>query len=148
MLKTYNKIQNCYHLRYHFYQFFLFLLASSVSSAPTSNSTCCSEKKVGDILYTLAESDKEETTNKFGCKDGCVYKADEDPVDRFCFKDGILPVTCLDGNIYSDNFWINIFHIQITRFTGVMRVIVGLPIGGMSFQYVVWFDGMLDIFCF
>jgi len=76
-------------------RFFLIFLAS-VSTAPTSEK-CCSEKKVGDILYTLAESDMEKDTTKFGCKDGCVYKADEDPVDRFCFKDGDLPVTCLDG---------------------------------------------------
>lgn len=67
-----------------------------MSSAPTSDGTCCAEKKVGDILYTLVESDKEDMTKKFGCKNGCVYMADEDPVDRFCFKDGVLPVTCLD----------------------------------------------------
>jgi len=77
-------------------KFFLLLLASSVYSAPTSSS-CCDEKKVGNILYKLFESDKEDTTKNFGCKDGCVYTADEDPVDKFCFKDGGLPVTCLDG---------------------------------------------------
>ena len=80
-----------------YFQFSLIFLAS-VSAAPTSDK-CCSEKKVGDILYTLAESDMEKDTSKFGCKDGCVYKADEDPVDRFCFKDGNLPVTCLDGEV-------------------------------------------------
>ena len=79
-------------------QLFFLLLASSVSSAPTSDK-CCSEKKVGDILYTLAESDKDADTMKFGCKDGCVYTADEDPIDRFCFKDGGLPVVCLGGMI-------------------------------------------------
>ena len=52
---------------------------------------------MGDIHYTLAESDMEKDTTKFGCRDGCVYKADEYPDDRFCFKDGDLPVTCLDG---------------------------------------------------
>eukprot|EP00091_Calanus_sinicus_P016299 TRINITY_DN355_c0_g1_i4.p1 TRINITY_DN355_c0_g1~~TRINITY_DN355_c0_g1_i4.p1 ORF type:complete len:414 (-),score=164.52 TRINITY_DN355_c0_g1_i4:140-1291(-) len=74
---------------------FLVLLASSVYSAPTS-SKCCDEKKVGNILYKLFESDKEDATKNFGCKDGCVYTADEDPIDKFCFKDGELPVTCLD----------------------------------------------------
>ena len=78
-----------------YFQFFLIFLAS-VSAAPTSEK-CCSEKKVGDIHYTLAESDMEKDTTKFGCRDGCVYKADEYPDDRFCFKDGDLPVTCLDG---------------------------------------------------
>jgi len=73
----------------------LLILVASVAAAPTSDK-CCSEKKVGDILYTLAETDVDDTA-KFGCKDGCVYKAEEDPVDRFCFKDGVLPVTCLDG---------------------------------------------------
>ena len=67
-----------------------------MSAAPTSSGTCCAEKKVGDILYMLVEGDKEDKTKAFGCKDGCVYKADEDPIDRFCFKDGVLPVTCLD----------------------------------------------------
>ena len=81
-----------------FFQFFLLLLASSVSSAPTSSS-CCAEKKVGNILYTLVESDKEDTTQNFGCKDGCVYTADEDPIDKFCFKAGDLPVTCLDSEL-------------------------------------------------
>ena len=52
---------------------------------------------MGDIHYTLAKSDMEEDTTMFGCRDGCVYQADEFPVDRFCFKDGDLPVTCLDG---------------------------------------------------
>jgi len=83
------------HRIYLTMKLFLLLLASSVSSAPTSDK-CCSDKKVGDILYTLAESDKDADTMKFGCKDGCVYKADEDPIDRFCFKDGGLPVTCLE----------------------------------------------------
>merc|ERR1712002_645565 len=68
-----------------------------VASVYAASEKCCKEKKVGEILYTLAESDMEDETAKFGCKAGCVYKADEDPVDRFCFKDGSLPVTCLDG---------------------------------------------------
>merc|ERR1711970_533541 len=68
-----------------------------VASVSAATDKCCKEKKVGVILYTLAESDMDEETSKFGCKWGCVYKADEDPVDRFCFKDGSLPVTCLDG---------------------------------------------------
>jgi len=73
----------------------VFLIFVTAVSAATDK--CCKEKKVGEILYTLAESDMDDETAKFGCKAGCVYKADEDPVDRFCFKDGSLPVTCLDG---------------------------------------------------
>ena len=65
-----------------------------------ASESCCKEKKVGDILYTLVESDMDDETSKLGCKDGCVYNADEDPVDRFCFKDGGQPITCLDGDEY------------------------------------------------
>merc|ERR1711970_470732 len=80
---------------------FLLIFVAYVSAASDS---CCKEKRVGDILYTLAESDMDDETSKFGCKDGCVYTADEDPVDKFCFKDGGgggggggSPITCLDG---------------------------------------------------
>jgi len=66
-----------------------------VQSAPSSDGKCCKEKKVGAVLYNLVESDKDEMTKKFGCKDGCVYTADEDDVDKFCFAKGDLPVTCL-----------------------------------------------------
>jgi len=83
---------------------FILILVISASAAPSrekregdGNGKCCEEKTVGDILYTLVEGDKMDMTKKFGCKDGCVYMADEDPIDRFCFKDGSLPVTCLDG---------------------------------------------------
>merc|ERR1712055_722271 len=73
----------------------LFLIFVAYVSA--ASDSCCKEKRVGDILYTLAESDMDDETSKFGCKDGCVYTADEDPVDKFCFKDGGSPITCLDG---------------------------------------------------
>jgi len=72
----------------------IFLIFLASVSAATDK--CCKEKKVGDILYTLDKSDMDEETAKFGCKNGCVYKAAEDPVDRFCFKEGGQPVTCLD----------------------------------------------------
>jgi len=75
-------------------QFAFFLLTSYVSSAPTSD-TCCSEKKVGETTYMLMESDNEDMTNAYGCKDGCVYKSADGP-GQFCFKEGGLPVTCLD----------------------------------------------------
>ena len=76
--------------------FILFLVAAADSAAPSSDGKCCEEKRVGDILYNLVESDKDEETSKFGCKDGCVYTADEDPVDKFCFAPGDLKVTCLE----------------------------------------------------
>jgi len=73
---------------------FLILFLGCVSAA---SNDCCKKKNVGDILYTLSESDKDAETSTFGCKDGCIYyKADEDPaVERFCFKDGGSIVTCL-----------------------------------------------------
>ena len=52
--------------------------------------------RVGDVLYNLVKSDKDEETAKFGCKDGCVYTADEDPVDEFCFARGDLKATCIE----------------------------------------------------
>merc|ERR1711874_651164 len=97
------------------------ILVASVSAAPTSDK-CCSEKKVGDILYTLAETDVDDTA-KFGCKDGCVYKAEEDPVDKFCFKDGVLPVTFL--------------MVESMSSTGVMREPVVLTAGVMSSRFVM-----------
>merc|ERR1711892_552275 len=74
-------------------QFAFFLLTSYVSSAPTSH-TCCSVKKVGETTYMLMESDNEDMTNAYGCKDGCVYKSADGP-GQFCFKEGGLPVYCL-----------------------------------------------------
>merc|ERR1712179_337006 len=47
-----------------------------VASVSAATDKCCKEKKVGGILYTLAESDMDEETSKFGCKWGCVYKGD------------------------------------------------------------------------
>ena len=75
-------------------QFAFFLLTSYVSSAPTTD-TCCSVKMVGETIYMLMESDNEDMTNAYGCKDGCVYKSADGP-GQFCFKEGGLPVTCLD----------------------------------------------------
>jgi len=77
-------------------KFFILFFVAVAQSAESSNGKCCEEKTVGDILYKLVESDKDEETSKFGCKDGCVYNADEDPVDRFCFAPGDLKVTCLE----------------------------------------------------
>ena len=76
----------------------IILVVSSVLAAPTSES-CCREKEVGDILYTLVESDQEEATTTYGCMDGCVYMT-EDPTDRFCFKAGDLVVTCLESRAH------------------------------------------------
>jgi len=71
---------------------------SSASAAPSGENKdgCCSEKKVGSILYKLVEDDAEKTKS-YGCLNGCIYNADEDPVDKFCFKSGSLPVKCEDG---------------------------------------------------
>ena len=71
-----------------------------VSSAPTSG-TCCTAKTVGNITYMLVESDKEDMTRVYGCKDGCVYEA-EDVTGKFCFKDGERPVNCLDWGYNGD----------------------------------------------
>ena len=68
---------------------------------------------MGDILYTLVEGDMEEKTKAFGCKDGCVYKADEDPIDRFCFKDGVLPVKCLDDG--KESMMYSVFTFPLCR---------------------------------
>jgi len=73
----------------------VFTLIASAVSAPSSGD-CCAEKKVGEILYKLFESGKDDETSKYGCKNGCVYVTGEDEVDKYCFKAGALPVKCLD----------------------------------------------------
>merc|ERR1712025_809809 len=74
----------------------LLLFLVFASAAPPSD-RCCSEKKVGDIHYTLARSDMNETA-KYGCTDGCIYQASDDLGRDFCFATGDLPVACLDGD--------------------------------------------------
>ena len=81
-----------------------FLLLVAFVSSETNNpgsqeGKCCNEKKVGDVLYTLVNSDNDDDTSMYGCNDDCVYKAEDDPSTRFCFKNGHLPVDCLDGEI-------------------------------------------------
>ena len=85
------KINLLYFLQ-AFCKIVFFLLISSASSAPSSDS-CCKMKKVGDILYKLVESDNTEATSMYGCKDGCVYRK-ENEEERFCFTTGSLPVMC------------------------------------------------------
>jgi len=71
----------------------LCLLIGSSSSA--SEGSCCQKKKVGDVNYVLSKDDPSLTFG-YGCKNGCTYTTDQNPDMMFCFKDGSLPVKCLD----------------------------------------------------
>eukprot|EP00091_Calanus_sinicus_P025606 TRINITY_DN9856_c0_g1_i1.p1 TRINITY_DN9856_c0_g1~~TRINITY_DN9856_c0_g1_i1.p1 ORF type:complete len:169 (-),score=48.02 TRINITY_DN9856_c0_g1_i1:2-463(-) len=78
-----------------------------VHTAPTTDSPCCSQKKVGEVSYTLKHK---EDTSGYGCKDDCIYQIDGQPNSNVCFKKGDLPVECLGiwnntnmtGNVVSE----------------------------------------------
>jgi len=55
---------------------------------------CCSRKTVGDVSYTLVNSEDTSATSSYGCKSNCVYQQDDLPDSLFCFADGDLSTTC------------------------------------------------------
>merc|ERR1712106_493401 len=55
-------------------------------------SSCCSEKNVGGVSYTLVE---EKDTSAYDCLNNCVYEEAGNPGPRFCMGRGNLTVTCL-----------------------------------------------------
>jgi len=62
----------------------------------SANPFCCEVKKVGDVTYTLMS---QEDTSGYGCKDNCVYSANNDPQSKFCFKSGDKEVQCLQQRV-------------------------------------------------
>ena len=55
---------------------------------------CCSKKTVGDLSYTLVNSEDTSIASRYGCISNCVYHQDDLPGKLFCFADGDLPATC------------------------------------------------------
>merc|ERR1711971_1042698 len=81
---------------------FTCLLASQALGKPSKRATeegnageCCSEKRVGEILYKLFSEGDASQLARYNCLNGCIYKDDpEGP--SFCFAHGDLPVECMD----------------------------------------------------
>ena len=55
---------------------------------------CCFKKTVGDLSYTLVNSEDTSIASRYGCISNCVYHQDDLPGKLFCFADGDLPATC------------------------------------------------------
>jgi len=72
--------------------FAVLLIVAYAQAADTTQ--CCKAKTVGGVSYKLVEA--EEDTEKFGCKDACVYEKTVSQGSRFCFKVGALEATCDD----------------------------------------------------
>jgi len=80
------------------------LLLCLALGSDAAKQSCCQKKEVGDLVYLLFKDDPSLTLD-YGCKDGCVYKGQQDPNLMVCFRTGPLPVECLAGGFhwsYSD----------------------------------------------
>jgi len=68
--------------------FFSLLLAAQ--GAHGSVGRCCSSKTVGEVSYTLVDTEVANAPDT--CKDSCAYEDENE--NRFCFSEGDLPSTC------------------------------------------------------
>ena len=88
--------------RQHTLILLLFFLASFYDHAKAQES-CCPLKSVAGISYQLLGEDQAKTT-MHGCKDGCVYKREDDmsnPPEEVCFKVGEnTDVQCIEEPIH------------------------------------------------
>jgi len=83
---------------------FTCLLASQALGKPSKRAAeegnegeCCSEKKVGDIMYQLFSEGDASQLASYNCLNGCIYKDEDRPEGpSFCFAHGDLPVECMD----------------------------------------------------
>jgi len=77
-----------------------FLLLASVVLLTQGNiiPECCVDKSVGGVDYVLVATNE---TQAFGCKTNCIYAKKDSPSEKFCFKQGDLPVEC-EGTIILD----------------------------------------------
>merc|ERR1712158_337394 len=58
---------------------------------------CCTEKKVGNVLYQLFSEGDVSQLARYNCLSGCIYKDEDKPQGpSFCFAHGDLPVECMD----------------------------------------------------
>ena len=77
------------------------VLISKVKGAPTDDSECCLEKRVGDIEYSLVDVGSSSSPVPDQCLNDCVYSVTGTSEPRFCFARGELPVECEDDGFGS-----------------------------------------------
>merc|ERR1712088_1046581 len=83
---------------------FTCLLASQALGKPSKRAAeeghegeCCTEKKVGNVLYQLFSEGDVNQLARYNCLSGCIYKDEDKPQGpSFCFAHGDLPVECMD----------------------------------------------------
>ena len=56
---------------------------------------CCPRKAVGGVEYQLVGVAGGGVEMPPDCRDGCVYTPMGQPGQRYCFRPGSLPATCL-----------------------------------------------------
>merc|ERR1711963_213604 len=61
-----------------------------------ANLSCCSNKLVGDIHYTLL-GENPEIAEPLQCLDSCIYERPDAPGTKYCFTSGSLPTFCTDS---------------------------------------------------
>merc|ERR1712226_474285 len=74
---------------------FICLLTSQALAKPSKRAAeegeCCSEKRVGNVLYQLFNEGDARQLARYNCLNGCIYKEEEDPQGpSFCFAHGDL----------------------------------------------------------
>jgi len=77
--------------------FLILILTITFSLAENLPEPCCFKKTVGDLSYTLVNSEDTSIASRYGCISNCVYHQDDLPGKLFCFADGDLPATCTDA---------------------------------------------------
>jgi len=77
--------------------FLILILTITFGLAAKIPEPCCSKKTVGDLSYTLVNSEDTSIASRYGCKSNCVYQQDDSPGALFCFAVGDLPTNCADA---------------------------------------------------
>merc|ERR1712130_262149 len=70
------------------------LFFTGTLGAPSQESECCQEKRVGDTFYTLLSDDSFSGGVPERCLNDCLYTAIGTSEPKFCFARGELPVEC------------------------------------------------------
>jgi len=77
--------------------FLILIITITFTLAAKIPEPCCSKKTVGDLSYTLVNSEDTSIASRYGCKSNCVYQQDDSPGALFCFAVGDLPTNCADA---------------------------------------------------
>jgi len=77
--------------------FLILIITITFTLAARIPEPCCSKKTVGDLSYTLVNSEDTSIASRYGCKSNCVYQQDDSPGALFCFAVGDLPTNCADA---------------------------------------------------